>query len=109
MVFMCLPSFSFLPEPFNRIPVRVPYFTLYLILIWVAGGKDEPRPDEYQIVLFIMSIKGLQALSSGIILMCIAACQYYICVDMRKGGQHSCDVTGPGVTIPLEISFVDWF
>lgn len=101
MVFMCLPSFSFAPAPFNMIPVRVPFFILYIILI-MCGNP----PDEYQLVLYIMSIKGLMAVSSGICAMCIAATQYYMCV--HPGSVHTCEKSGPGVTIPIIISMVDW-
>jgi len=101
MVFMCLPSFSFLPNPFRAIPVRVPFFVVYLICV-VTGYPA----DEFQLVQYIMSIKGLQFLCSGIGMMCYAAFQYYMCV--HPGGTHTCDKSGPGAKQDLLVSVTDW-
>jgi len=101
MVFMCLPCFSFLPEPFRAIPVRVPFFIVYLICI-VTGCPA----DEFQLVQFIMAIKGLQFICSGVLMMCTAAYMYYMCV--HPGGTHDCDIRGPGVKQDLMVSLTDW-
>merc|ERR1712048_769649 len=99
---MCLPYFFFLPEPFNQIPIRVPYFTVYLIFV-IAGWPA----DEFQLVLYIMSIKGLQFLTSGIGMMCFAAFKYFMCV--HPGGPHDCDKYGPGANVPVVTGLIDWF
>uniref|UniRef100_A0A6T0SWT4 Uncharacterized protein n=1 Tax=Alexandrium monilatum TaxID=311494 RepID=A0A6T0SWT4_9DINO len=101
MVFMCLPSFSFLREPFRAIPVRVPFFIIYLICV-VTGCPA----DEFQLVQFIMAIKGLQFICSGVLMMCTAAYMYYMCV--HPGGTHDCDTRGPGVNQDLFVSVTDW-
>jgi len=100
-IFMCCPCFTFLPPPFQAIPIRVPFFVLYLILI-VTGHPA----DEFQLVQYIMAIKGLQFLCSGILMMCYAAYLYYMCVN--QDGTHSCDKTGPGAKQDLLVSITDW-
>lgn len=101
MVFMCMPCFSFLPEPYRDIPVRVPFFCMYLLFI-VTGCPA----DEFQLVQFIMAIKGLQFICSGVLMMCIAAYMYYMCV--HPGGFHTCDTAGPGVKQDIVVSIADW-
>lgn len=98
---MCMPNFSFLPEPWNCIPIRVPFFTVYLICV-VTGCPA----DEFQLVQFIMAIKGLQFVCSGVLMMCIAAYMYFMCV--HPGGKHTCDQSGPGAKQPLFVSLTDW-
>jgi len=102
LILMCMPCFSFLPPPLNYIPVRVPFFTLYLVLV-VTGCPA----DEFQLVQYIMSIKGLQFICSGIGMMCYAAYTYYMCV--HPGGKHTCDDYGPGAAYPVVVSIIDWF
>jgi len=79
----------------------VPFFVMYLIFI--ITGKPA---DEFQLVQFIMAIKGLQFICSGVLMMCIAAYMYYMCV--HPGGFHTCDETGPGVKQDILVSLSDW-
>ena len=82
--------------------IRVTFFTV--ILICIILGRP---PDEYQLVTFILTFKGAQFLSSGVVMACVAAVKYYMCV--KPGGHHTCDVEGPGVSQDLITSSVDFF
>ncbi|CAJ1347804.1 unnamed protein product, partial [Effrenium voratum] len=82
--------------------VRVIFFAI--LLLCILGGNP---PDEYQMVTFILSFKGAQFLSSGVLMACVAAVKYYMCV--KPGGVHTCDTNGPGVSQDLVTSSVDFF
>lgn len=82
--------------------IRVAFFTI--ILICIVAGRP---PDEYQLVTFILMFKGAQFLSSGVLMACVAAVKYYMCV--KADGHHTCDTEGPGVSQDLVTSSVDFF
>lgn len=78
--------------------------TCSIILLFIVLGRPA---DEYQITQFILTFKGLQFLSSGVVLGIIAAVKYYMCVDMLHG-THTCDVDGPGAAQSFTQGMVDW-
>lgn len=69
--------------------IRCMFF--FLILLLILTGRP---PDEYQLVGYIISFKGTQFISSGIVLATIAAVKYYLCV--HPDGTHDCATKGPG-------------
>jgi len=81
--------------------MRVIFFAVLLIM--VAAGCPA---DEYQLVQYILAFKGTQFISSGVAMACVAAIKYYLCV--HPGGEHTCDVDGPGANQDVPTSAVDF-
>lgn len=81
--------------------IRVTFFLLLLVFI-ILGLP----PDEYQLVTYILTFKGTQFLSSGILQAIVAAVRYYACV--HPNGTHSCSESGPGQTQNLLSGLVDF-
>jgi len=77
--------------------------TCSIILLFIVLGRPA---DEYQITQFILTFKGLQFISSGVVLGIIAAVKYYMCV--YPDGTHTCNVDGPGATQDVWQGIVDW-
>lgn len=75
--------------------VRVMMFSLILLLILFPGP-----PDEFQLVQFILRFKGSQCLTSGILGMCLASVQYFLCYSTEKTGGGTLlkciEANGPG-------------
>lgn len=82
------------------------WWVLLTISIWPTYGVStiffaflffllicKSPPDEFQLIFFILQLKGMQFISGGIICAFIGAGKYYWCV--QPGGMHSCDVDGP--------------
>lgn len=81
----------------SMIPVvRVVFFAF--ILLFVYPGP----PDEFQVVQYILMFKGLQWLSSGLVLAVCGMLQYYVCVQ-----DEACRSDGPGVSMGITIPTVD--
>jgi len=78
--------------------------TCSIILLFIVLGCPA---DEYRITQFILTFKGLQFVSSGVVLGIVAAVQYYMCVNLRNG-THTCYVNGPGATQNFMHGIVDW-
>lgn len=91
-ILCCVPYFG----------IRVAFFAIYLIYLCCPGP-----PDEFQLVTFLMGLKGSQFLSSGICMGLYAGVKYYICV--RPGELHTCEKNGPGVSMPFYSSVIDFF
>merc|ERR1712060_321460 len=62
--------------------------------------------DEYQLVNFILTFKGTQMISSGIIASIVAAVKYYLCV--HRAQFHTCNMEGPGAVQDIYSALVDF-
>jgi len=80
--------------------LRVLFFALLLILLICPG-----RPDEFQLVQYIMMFKGTQFLSSGIFMALYGGILYYNCV--HQNGIHTCHEGGPGTSKSAWLAIVD--
>jgi len=96
-LFWLLTGLSMLPY----FGLRVVFFLFYLLAVVTCGG-----PDEFQLVVYVMGLKGTQFLSSGIGMCCFAGIKYYICV--RPDCTHTCNINGPGVSISFVEMAVDF-
>jgi len=105
-IFGCMKDpFWWLLTIFSIIPVfgiRVVFFAM--VLIFLLRGCP---PDEYQLVSYILTFKGTQVLSSGVVMAIIAAVKYNGCVHSDLG--HTCDIDGPGATQDVISGFIDFF
>lgn len=70
-------------------------FFLFIFILIVRGCP----PDTFQLINFILTFKGTQVISSGVVMSIIAAYRYYLCV--HPNGFHTCDVNGPGSSTNL--------
>lgn len=77
--------------------------TFSIVLLFIILGRPA---DEYQLTQFILTFKGLQFISSGVVLGIVAAVKYYMCVN--PDGTHTCNVDGPGATQRFWDGVVDW-
>lgn len=78
----------------NQYCIRVFFFALVLFLLVI----DCP-PDEFQLVSFILMLKGTTFLSDGVCVAIKAAVSYYECV--KPDGTHTCKTTGPAAHFNL--------
>jgi len=110
--------------PFNKTIWRkvrfVWWWLFFLIKIFPAFGISQmfvillalirDRRDEYQLVSFILEVKGTQFITQGILNAIIGGVQYYNCVNLSDAANaanpfvHTCSVNGPG---SLSIFYVD--
>jgi hypothetical protein len=69
------------------------------------------KSDEFQLINFILSFKGMQFLTMGIIRCCIGFTMFMICVPVHsKGGpHHDCEDNGPGAGGALFASGAGFF
>jgi len=79
--------------------VRIAFYSLLLFLILMR------HPDEYQIVQFIMMLKGTFFLTGGVICGLATSVGYLRCV--KPGGCHTCDVDGPAYHLHVKSGAVD--
>ena len=55
------------------------------------------RPDEFQLINFILIFKGMQFLTSGIMQLCSGSFMYFKCYSLHKSDLLDCiDTRGPG-------------
>lgn len=81
--------------------VRSFCFMLILLLI--------DRKDEYQLLSFIMSFKGFQFISGGIIQAILGAVLYYSCINFNQAGdlaEVTCVDSGPGAADNFFLSII---
>jgi len=72
--------------------VRVCIFALLLLMLVLPG-----RPDEFQLINFILLCKGMQFLTSGLIQLAVGAGKYFACYSGAKAELLECvDRHGPG-------------
>ncbi|CAK0831720.1 unnamed protein product, partial [Prorocentrum cordatum] len=62
---------------------RVGFYTLILLLLWAAPDGV----DEYQLTSFVLSAKGMQFLTSGVVNNAYGAADYYIALHVCDGDQ----------------------
>jgi hypothetical protein len=82
--------------------IRVAFFSVLLVLLLFQCPADE-----YQMVQYILAFKGTQFISSGVCMAIFAAVKYYLCI--HPGGTHTCDTDGPGVSVDIISSAIDFF
>lgn len=71
--------------------VRVIFFGILLLMLVFPG-----KPDEFQLINFILLFKGFQFMTSGILVMASGAFSYYSCYTFHKDDFLKCvDTTGP--------------
>mmetsp|Transcript_3114 Transcript_3114/g.8936 ORF Transcript_3114/g.8936 Transcript_3114/m.8936 type:complete len:417 (+) Transcript_3114:82-1332(+) len=80
--------------------VRFSFF-VFLFILQVANWPA----DTYQIILFILTFKGTQFQSGGILLLVYAFAMYTMCI--KPGDLQSCTQDGPGMFIPTWLHFLD--
>lgn len=85
---------SFVPD------LRVLYYIVLIVCINFPGP-----PDEYQLVQFILMLKAVQFITSGIGMAFMGGLQYFMCV--REDGTHTCDKDGPGSLTTIEMGVLD--
>eukprot|EP00443_Scrippsiella_acuminata_P029919 CAMPEP_0115249218 /NCGR_PEP_ID=MMETSP0270-20121206/42477_1 /TAXON_ID=71861 /ORGANISM="Scrippsiella trochoidea, Strain CCMP3099" /LENGTH=399 /DNA_ID=CAMNT_0002664553 /DNA_START=7 /DNA_END=1203 /DNA_ORIENTATION=+ len=95
-MFFVLLAISFVPF----CGVRLAFFSLLLVL-HMTGMP----PDTYQLMNFILTMKGTQFKSGGVILLVYAVVQYVMCV--KPGDPTACTEDGPGYNIAVWLSFLD--
>merc|ERR1740121_450973 len=91
LVFACIPNFG----------IRIVFFAV--LLAFILRGCP---PDEYQLVSYILALKGSQVVSSGIIMAVVATVKYNNCVHANLG--HTCDIDGPGATQDIITGIIDF-
>jgi len=69
--------------------IRIIYFSVILVML-LRGCPA----DEFQLVSFVLSLKGSQFFSSGVVMSLRATVKYYSCVHGDL--MHNCDTNGPG-------------
>lgn len=79
--------------------IRVSYYSVLLFFILMQN------PDEFQIVQFIIMLKGTFFLSGGVVQGVRACWGYLHCV--HPGGCHTCDRNGPAYTLDTTTQAVD--
>jgi len=89
---------SFIPD------VRVIYYIVILACINFPGP-----PDEYQLVQFILCLKAVQFLTSGIGLAFVGGIQYSFCITEGPNHTmvHTCDKDGPGSVTSIPLGIID--
>jgi hypothetical protein len=89
---------------------REAFFALVLLLHLFPGSKSHGAVDEWQLINFIMSFKGMQFLTGGVIGGGLGGVQYMLCVNKDSHSaantlalakespllMHSCHESGPG-------------
>jgi len=97
-MFYVLMALSFIPF----FGVRLAFFSLMLVL-HMTGMP----PDTYQVMNFVLTMKGTQFISGGLVLLVFAFVQYVMSV--RPGDPSACVEDGPGSNIYSWLSFLDMF
>jgi len=77
--------------------LRVAIFAVVLLMLVVPGP-----PDESQLINFIVSFKGVQFFSSGLVRLWMGAMEYFACYSLYKDELLECvEERGPGVASGL--------
>lgn len=95
LVLMAISMFPFLG-------VRIAFFTFFFLL-HITGFPA----DHYQIMNCMLTFKGTQFKSGGVILLLFGFLQYVMCV--HPGDAMSCLKDGPGMNIKVALSMTDLF
>lgn len=84
--------------------LRVAFFSVILGMLLFPGP-----PDEFQLINFILLLKGSQFLSSGLFMMARGSIMYFLCFSFRKADMALCIVQdGPGSVDSLALGLVDY-
>jgi len=86
--------------------IRIFFFSIILAMLLFPGA-----PDEYQLISFILTFKGTQFFTTGVILGFLGAMQYYMCYLFAGDGElRECVNThGPGASDWLATMLFDTF
>jgi len=84
--------------------VRVAFFSLILTLLAVAPDGV----DEYQLVSFILSTKGMQFLTAGVLLNALGSAQYYYAIHFCELSPECIDKHTPGQSEPVLFAVIDF-
>jgi len=95
-VYLALSLVSLIPF----VGIRLCFF-FFLLLLHITGCPA----DTYQMINFILTFKGTQFQSGGIILLVYAFVRYCMCI--KPGIPESCSTDGPGMEIPTWLHMVD--
>jgi len=84
---------------------RVGFYSLILLLLWAAPDGV----DEYQLTSFVLSAKGMQFLTSGVVNNAYGAADYYIALHVCDGDQDCILRHTPGQNTSVVFPVIDFF
>jgi len=84
--------------------LRVAFFSLLLVFLLFPGP-----PDEFQMINFILMLKGSQFVSSGLFMMARGSMSYFACFACCKSDMGACVASsGPGSLDALSLGVIDY-
>lgn len=82
-----------------------PFFYFFIFILMTLGTpKGQRGPDEFQMITFILSFKGVQFITGGILGSIRGWFQYYLCIQMG-----TCSTDWPGRVDGIYFVIVEFF